>query len=117
MMLTVTKIIVAIGLVAGGLHHGWADYDQERPFTLEGTIQKVQYMNPHVLVHVRSTDDSTRSWLCVLAPPWRMERRGLPEDSVRVGLTASLYGYPHREHEGEMRAERITIGGRTTELR
>jgi hypothetical protein len=116
-MLTVTKITLVLGLIAGGLHHGWADYDTERAFTLEGTIQKVQYVNPHVLVDVRSLDDSTVTWLSVLAPPSRMTRRGLPKDSVRVGLTARLYGYPHREHSGEMRAERITMGGRTTELR
>ncbi len=116
-MLTVTKVILGLGVLAGGLHHGWADYDAERAFTLNGTIQKVQYVNPHVLVRVQSTADSSESWLAVLAPPSRMTRRGLPEDSVRVGLTARLYGYPHREHEGEMRAERITIGGRTTELR
>lgn len=116
-MLSLGKIILALGLMAGWLHHGWADYDKERAFTLEGTIQKVQYVNPHVLVQVQPLEDSTMSWLSVLAPPSRMTRRGLPKDSVRVGMTARLYGYPHREHADEMRAERITMGGRTTELR
>jgi hypothetical protein len=116
-MLTIGKLILGLGLVTGSLHHGWADYDTERAFTLEGAIRKVQYVNPHVLIHVQSAADSSVRWLAVLAPPSRMTRRGLPEDSVRVGLTARLYGYPHREHSGEMRAERITMGGRTTELR
>ena len=113
----ISKMLLGAGLLAGWLHHGWADYDAERAFTLEGTLKKVQYVNPHVLVQVQPTDDTTKSWLAVLAPPSRMTRRGLPQDSVRVGLTARLYGYPHREHSGEMRAERITMGGSTTELR
>jgi Family of unknown function (DUF6152) len=116
-MLAVPKLLLAAGLLAPVLHHGWADYDTDRAFTLEGTIRKVQYINPHVLIDVRPSDDTTKRWLSVLAPPSRMTRRGLPQDSVRVGQTARLYGYPHKEHGGEMRAERITIGGRTTELR
>lgn len=116
-MLTISKIILGASLLAGWLHHGWADYDSDRAFTLEGTIQEVQYVNPHVLVQVQPKADTTMSWLAVLAPPSRMTRRGLPQDSVRVGLTARLYGYPHREHSDEMRAERIIMGGRTTELR
>ena len=116
-MLTISKALFGAGLLAGWLHHGWADYDTDRAFTLEGTIQKVQYVNPHVLVQVQPSADTTMSWLAVLAPPSRMTRRGLPKDSVHVGQTARLYGYPHREVPDEMRAERITMGGRTTELR
>jgi hypothetical protein len=74
-------------------------------------------VNPHVLVQVRPADDTTKTWLAALAPPSRITGRGLPEDSVRVGQIARLFGYPHREQADEMRAERITIGDRTTELR
>jgi hypothetical protein len=102
---------------ARALHHGWAHYDTERAFTLDGTIQQVEYANPHVLVRVRPAGDSSRTWLAVLAPPSRMTRRGLPNGALRSGQTARLYGYPHKETADEMRAERITIGDRTTELR
>ena len=116
-MITVPKILLAAGLFASASHHGWADYDTKRAFTLEGTIGTIEFVNPHVLVRVRSADDTTNTWLAVLAPPSRMTRRGLPNDSLRVGQTARLYGYPHKEIADEMRAERITISGRTTELR
>ena len=33
------------------------------------------------------------------------------------GTPAKVVGYPSREHPDEMRAERITIGDKTTELR
>jgi hypothetical protein len=36
---------------------------------------------------------------------------------LTIGGTASVYGYPHRTKTDEMRAERITVGGKTTELR
>jgi hypothetical protein len=116
-MLHFARILLAAPLLAAAAHHGWADYDTERAFTLEGTIQSVEFVNPHVLIKVRPTEDTTRTWLAVLAPPARMNRRGMPSDSVRVGLTATMYGYPHKEIADEMRAERITINGRTAELR
>jgi hypothetical protein len=46
-----------------------------------------------------------------------MESRGLAKDMLNVGASASVYGYPHRTKGEEMRAERITIAGKTTELR
>jgi Family of unknown function (DUF6152) len=115
-MIAVSKLLIAAGLLAG-VHHGWADYDTERAFTLEGPVSKVQYINPHVLINVRSSEDTARTWLAVLAPPSRMTRRGLPAGSVSVGQTVRLYGYPHKEIAGEMRAERITVGEQTVELR
>ena len=116
-MFPLTKLLLAAPLLGAAGHHGWADYDADRAFTLEGTIRTVEFGNPHVMIRVRPGDDTTRTWLAVLAPPSRMNRRGMPQDSVQVGQVARLYGYPHKEIADEMRAERITIGGHTAELR
>ena len=53
----------------------------------------------------------------VLAPPGRMENRGLAKDMLAAGIAATVYGYPHRSKPEELRAERITIAGKTIELR
>jgi hypothetical protein len=46
-----------------------------------------------------------------------MERRGLLREMLKPGTTATVVGYPNRSDPSEMRAERITIGGATVELR
>jgi hypothetical protein len=46
-----------------------------------------------------------------------MDRRGLAQDMLKPGTTATLEGYPNRSKPEEMRAERITVGGKTIELR
>ena len=46
-----------------------------------------------------------------------MERIQLPRKSLGSGTEAVVVGYPSRTDPQELRAERITIGGRTTELR
>lgn len=53
----------------------------------------------------------------VLAPPSRMTNRGLTEDMLKVGTTASVEGYQSASDEKEMRAERISVAGKTVELR
>ena len=93
---------------------GWSGYDATKELTLTGTITESGYEHPHG--HVR-LDVPGKVWLVVLAPPTRMESRGLPASKLKVGTKATVVGYPNRSNPDEMRAERITIDGATVELR
>jgi hypothetical protein len=110
--------LLATSAAAGAVrHHGWSEYDNTRTLNLTGTVQNIRYGNPHVFIGLRTTGRSARVWEAVLAPPSRMEARGLPQDSLKSGMTARVVGYPHKRNNGEMRAERIIVGNDTTELR
>ena len=95
-------------------HHGWSEYDAAKPLKLTGRIVEYGYEHPHG--HLR-LETPGKTWLCVLAPPSRMENRGLAKAMLAPGATATLEGYPNRNKTEEMRAERITVGGKTVELR
>jgi len=95
-------------------HHGWSGYDSQKELTLTGTIEAAGYEHPHGFVRLKT---AAKTWLVVLAPPSRMERRGLSKEMLAPGKAATVVGYPHRSDPVEMRAERITIDGTTTELR
>ena len=102
-------------LAAGAhAHHGWSEYDSSRPLTLTGVIKDSGYEHPHGHVHLETTG---KTWQVVLAPPSRMERRGLARTDLKPGTQATVVGYANRSKPEEMRAERITIGGKTVELR
>jgi Family of unknown function (DUF6152) len=105
-----------LGLLAGpaAAHHGWSGYDASQVLTLTGVIRESGYEHPHG--HVR-LEVPGKTWLVILAPPSRMERRGLAAAALQVGATVSVVGYPHRTNQEEMRAERITVNGQTVELR
>lgn len=98
-------------------HHGWSEYDADKPLTLTGTIAQSGYTQPHGFVELKTADNKT--WHVVLAPPSRMESRGLAKEALAAGGQATVYGYPHREKAGELRAERITVKGdeKAVELR
>lgn len=95
-------------------HHGWSEYDSSKPLQLNGTIEESGYSHPHGFIRLK-TDDKT--WSVVLAPPSRMENRGLSREMLSVGKRATVLGYQNRNNPDELRAERITVDNKTTELR
>lgn len=116
----VSLAIVAVSLVVAmgsatrvAAHHGWTGY-QEKETKLTGTISAFSYENPHASV---TLNVDGKSWHVVLAPPSRMQSRGLQKDMLKVGGKATVDGYVHKTVATELRAERITIGDKTTELR
>jgi hypothetical protein len=109
----VIAALAAIPLVALA-HHGWSEYDSTQTLKLTGTIEESGYEHPHGHISLKTPG---KTWLAVLAPPSRMENRGLTRDMLKTGTTATVEGYPNRNKPEEMRAERITIAGKTVELR
>ncbi len=109
-------LLLGLGLA----HHGWSSYDTSRAFTTTGTITEVTFEFPHVTIWIEvppTVLTMQRRWYVVLAPPSRMEARGLPNGSLKVGARVTVVGYPHRTERQEMRAERIIVEGKTVELR
>jgi hypothetical protein len=95
-------------------HHGWGSYDASKPITVAGAIVTSKYENPHAAITVRASD---KVWTVTLAPTFRMQNRGATADVVKVGKTVSAYGYASTAEKDEMRAERITVDGKTYEMR
>ena len=106
-------LLAALGLPASA-HHGWSEYDAGRELQLTGTIAESAYEQPHG--HIRLATPG-KTWHAVLAPPSRMTARGLTPAALNKGATVTVVGYPSRSKPGEMRAERIIVGGKTIELR
>jgi len=111
-----TPLFTALALapLLAAAHHGWSSYDARQALTLETRLESVRYGNPHVEVTIRRDE---RPWNVVLAPVSRMRTRGLPDDALQAGRTVTLVAYPRLDGTAELRAERITVDGRTVELR
>jgi hypothetical protein len=110
----VINMLIGVGGVLA--HHGWSGYDSSQTLFLSGTIQESGYEHPHGYVKL-AVADADKVWLVVLAPPSRMENRGLPRTMLSAGTPARVEGYASRTDPNEMRAERITVNGKTVELR
>ena len=109
-------ILAALAVAAGPAvaHHGWGSYDAANPVTVTGPILTSKFENPHATITVRSSD---KVWTVTLAPTSRMTSRGASAAVVAVGRDVSAFGYPSTVEKDEMRAERITVDGKTYEMR
>ena len=108
-------VALALALATAALaHHGWSGYDASKPLTVTGTIKVSGYEHPHGFMRLETPE---KVWVVTLAPPSRMENRGLPSAMLKSGSTATVMGYPSRTDPDEMRAEWIAIDGKTTQLR
>jgi hypothetical protein len=113
-LLTLSMVFASLAALPAAAHHGWSSYHNDRPVTLTGNVVETSYAYPHGTIKL---EVSGKTWLAVLAPPSRMSARGLSRDDLKAGAQATVEGYPSRNDPAEMRAERITIGGKTIELR
>ena len=117
------RVVVAGVLWAPAMvlaHHGWSEYDSSKALKLSGKIVESGYEHPHGHVRLETKGEGAtagKTWSVVLAPPSRMARRGLEKSALKPGINASVEGYPNRDKPEEMRAERITVNGKTIELR
>ena len=115
-MLRIVSVLAALVSIVGAAiaHHGWGSYDAAKPVTIVGPILTSKFENPHATITVRGSD---KVWTVTLAPTSRMVSRGATEKVVAVGQNISAYGYPSTVEKDERRAERITVDGKTFEMR
>lgn len=105
---------LSLGICSVALaHHGWSGYHEEAQ-KVGGVIEESSYVSPHGTMRLKADD---KIWLVILAPPSRMTNRGLTPAMIKAGASVSVEGYQHETDPGEMRAERITVDGKTIELR
>jgi len=95
-------------------HHGWSSYDAEKVIKVTAPLNGVTWGNPHGAAKVSYQG---KVWDVVLAPTSRMETRGLTKAMLTSGQSVTLEGYPRKDGVAEMRIERVTVGGKTVELR
>jgi hypothetical protein len=95
-------------------HHGWSSYDSAKLIKATGPLKTVAWRNPHAEAQM---EHEGRTWAVILAPTGRMESRGLAQETLKAGTVATVEGYPRTDGTPEMRLERITVAGKTVELR
>jgi len=99
---------------AASAHHGWGSYDASKVLTISAPVEALSWADPHARIMLKY-DGAT--WEATLAPLSRMQARGLSEEMLKPGTPVVVLGYPSTRNEHEMRAERITVAGKTVELR
>jgi cell shape-determining protein MreC len=86
--------------IAQAHHSVAAEFDQGKPVTFTGTIQKVAWMNPHIYTHVEVKNGSqTVVYRVEGGPPNSLFRQGWRKDTLKSGDVVTVTGMRARNPE------------------
>jgi hypothetical protein len=112
--MSATCLILGLSSAAALAHHGWGSYDAAKSMTIESKVEGLEWRNPHAMLMV---EHEGAMWHVTLAPLSRLQARGVSRGMLEPGATVAAEGHPSKRNPNEMRAERITVGGETFEMR
>ena len=98
--------------VPGSAHHSFAgEFDVEKPIKLQGTITKVEWINPHAWIHidVKKPDGTVESWAIEGGTPNTLYRRGITRESVKAGMVINVDGYLARDGSRKANGRDLTL--------
>jgi len=91
---------VAVALLLGArpaAHHAFAaEFDADKPVKLQGTVTKIEWINPHSWLYIDVKDPSTGQvvgWKIEMGAPNQLLRRGWNKNSLPAGVVVIVEGY------------------------
>ena len=93
-------------------HHAFAaEFDAKRPVHLEGTVSKVELINPHAWIHVdvKGPDGKVILWMVEAGSPNVLLRRGFTKGTVVVGTQVVVEGYQSKDGSTRANGRDITL--------
>ncbi len=103
---------LAVPVVA---HHAvGAEYDAEKSITLNGTVTKIEWTNPHsrIYMDVKEADGTVVNWNMELTARSSLVRQGWTSRTVSIGDTLTVLGHMARSGVKMVSAREITMDGR-----
>jgi hypothetical protein len=111
------RAVLACAAVAAGTrqlqaHHSFAaEFDADAPVTLQGTVSRLDWTNPHVwlFLEVASADGKTVRWAIELSAPNALTRRSFRHDSIVFGAKMVVTGYRAKNGSPVARGRYVTF--------
>jgi hypothetical protein len=110
------KLLALYALMAAtapvfGHHSETAEFDQNNPVKVTGTIVKVEWLNPHVwfYVDVKDEQDTVTTWGFSAAPPGSLMRRGITKDALKIGAVVNVEGSRARDGSNNASGRSVTF--------
>src|SRR6266566_9339186 len=101
-------IVTALGLLVAAVpawaHHAFAaEFEQNKPIKVQGSVEKWELTNPHSWIHidVKGADGKTVTWMIEGASPNNLYRLGFTKESLPPGSEIVVEGY--RAKDGSTR--------------
>lgn len=86
-------------------HHSFAaEFDDQKPLKLTGTLTKVEWTNPHIWYYldVKNPDGTITKWALSGGAPGQLMRRGIRKEQLTIGAVVNVDGFMAKDgsHNG-----------------
>jgi hypothetical protein len=93
-------------------HHAFAaEFDSNKPVKLQGTVTKMEWINPHAWIHmdVKNPDGTVTSWMVECGAPNGLLRRGFTKASLPVGSQILVNGWQAKDASNRANGSDLTF--------
>src|SRR5688572_12658536 len=105
-------VVLAFASVPLDAHHSFAaEFDVNSPVKLTGTVARVDWINPHMWIHVdvKAPDGTVQRWQIEGGGPNAVVRRGLTKAILPVGTPITVEGYRARDGSNTANGNTLTF--------
>jgi hypothetical protein len=113
---TLITLFISAGVVATAVpviaHHAFAaEFDANKRLQLQGTVTKMEWINPHAWMHiaVKKADGTSEEWMIEGGTPNTLLRRGITRDSLKVGTVVKVDGYQAKDGSKRANGRDLTL--------
>src|SRR5688572_1889990 len=87
--------VACAALLPANAHHSYGMFDQCTATTLEGAINSVEWVNPHIVIYLRTQDvDNYRiEWYSL----GQLQRDGIAAETLKAGDHVTITGHAMRD--------------------
>jgi len=112
LMVVVAAVGLALAAVPVSAHHAFAaEFDQNKPIKVQGSVTKWELTNPHSWIHidVKDAEGKVVTWMIEGASPNNLYRLGLTKESLPAGTEITAEGYQAKDGSTRAVGRNITF--------
>ena len=94
-------------------HHGQAAYAVAEPVTVKGTVTDFQFVNPHCIVSLETSDEkgATQKWQGELTSPNHLLRAGWNAHTIKPGDQVQITGWRAKSGANSLWITKTVLNG------